>query len=70
MIKRQTCPICDGSLPEQTPETFPFCSQRCQQVDLYRWSNGNYKIVDKLDPVEAQLMAMEGEVPLADDDSE
>jgi endogenous inhibitor of DNA gyrase (YacG/DUF329 family) len=70
MIKRQTCPICDGSLPEETPESFPFCSPRCQQIDLYRWTNGSYKIVDQLDPQEAQLMAMEGEVPLTDDDSE
>ncbi len=27
---------------------FPFCSKRCKQVDLYRWMNGNYTIVDPL----------------------
>ncbi|MFK7821328.1 MAG: DNA gyrase inhibitor YacG [Planctomycetaceae bacterium] len=70
MIKQQTCPICDGSLPTETPSTFPFCSARCQQVDLYRWGNGNYKIVNQLDPHEAQLMAMEGDLPLVDDDSD
>lgn len=64
MIKRQTCPICKKDLPEQTPGTFPFCSERCQKVDFFRWCDGSYKIVDQLDPQEAQLMAIEGDVPL------
>ncbi len=70
MIKRQACPICKSELPEETPQTFPFCSDRCQKVDFFRWCDGSYKIVDQLDRQEAQLMAMEGEVPLADDSSE
>ena len=66
MIKRQSCPVCDGALPEETPTTFPFCSDRCQKVDFFRWCDGRYAIVEQLDPTEAQLMAMEGELPLAD----
>lgn len=66
MIKRQSCPVCNGELPEATPGTFPFCSERCQKVDFFRWCDGRYAIVEQLDPVEAQLMAMEGEVPLQD----
>jgi endogenous inhibitor of DNA gyrase (YacG/DUF329 family) len=30
--------------------TFPFCSERCRQIDLLRWSKGEYKIVEPLDP--------------------
>ena len=29
---------------------FPFCSERCRQVDLLRWSQGKYAIVEPLDP--------------------
>ena len=54
MIRAQTCPICDRELPLQTaddqPETFPFCSDRCRQIDLLRWSQGRYAIVEPLDP--------------------
>jgi endogenous inhibitor of DNA gyrase (YacG/DUF329 family) len=28
----------------------PFCSERCQQIDLYRWSEGKYAIVEPIDP--------------------
>ena len=50
MIRPQTCPICDMELAPDAPEgaLFPFCSQQCKQVDLYRWMNGNYAIVDPL----------------------
>jgi endogenous inhibitor of DNA gyrase (YacG/DUF329 family) len=30
--------------------TFPFCSERCRQVDLLRWSKGEYRIVEPLNP--------------------
>ena len=29
---------------------FPFCSERCRQVDLLRWSKGQYAIVEPLTP--------------------
>ena len=52
MTKRTPqCPICKRRCPD-TPEaaTFrPFCSQRCQQVDLMRWVDGKYAIVDDID---------------------
>jgi len=34
------CPIC-GSL-EIVGKYFPFCSERCQLIDLYSWFNGDY----------------------------
>jgi hypothetical protein len=47
-----TCPICAKELAENAPlsATFPFCSHRCQAVDLYRWMNGRYAIVETLSP--------------------
>ena len=51
MIKPLTCPVCKQTLPPQVTQssaTFPFCSSRCQSVDLYRWSEGKYAIVEDL----------------------
>lgn len=70
MIKRSTCPVCRKELPSETPKTVPFCSERCQQVDFFRWADGRYAIVEELDPEMAKLMAMEGELPLAQDNDE
>lgn len=40
------CPIC-GKPAEQA--TRPFCSDRCQQLDLHRWLSGAYAIPGKSD---------------------
>ena len=37
----KTCPIC--SKPA-TPESAPFCSSRCANVDLNRWLSNRYAI--------------------------
>ena len=37
----QTCPICGQS---SNVGYKPFCSKRCADVDLHRWSKGVYKI--------------------------
>ena len=51
MIKPLNCPVCDHVLPPQltmnSPE-FPFCSSRCKNVDLFRWGEGKYAIVEDL----------------------
>lgn len=68
MICRLTCPVCDSVLPSEVDSTsplFPFCSRRCKQVDLYRWLNGSYAIVEPLSPEE--LLAEE---MLRDDESQ
>ncbi len=47
------CPICHktAKLPEPgTPSPFPFCSERCRQIDLLRWSKGEYAIVEPVRP--------------------
>jgi endogenous inhibitor of DNA gyrase (YacG/DUF329 family) len=51
MVRAPTCPICDRELlPASITESpvFPFCSLRCKQVDLLRWCNGEYAVVDRL----------------------
>lgn len=39
--KKLECPIC-GSPPAD--DVKPFCSKRCQDVDLHRWLGGAYRI--------------------------
>jgi endogenous inhibitor of DNA gyrase (YacG/DUF329 family) len=60
-MKTLRCPIC-GSLVEIKPSTdatssggasknlLPFCSVRCQQVDLQRWLMEEYHVPDAPDP--------------------
>ncbi len=52
MIRPQTCPICSKPVSARTAELkalFPFCSTRCRQIDLFRWCEGKYSIVEPLD---------------------
>jgi endogenous inhibitor of DNA gyrase (YacG/DUF329 family) len=37
------CPICDREV-EPGAESSPFCSARCQTVDLGAWLSGRYAI--------------------------
>lgn len=58
MIRRQNCPICEQQLPVDAAanlNSFPFCSDRCRQVDFFRWSEGKYAIVEDLDPALAEV---------------
>jgi uncharacterized protein len=52
MIRPQNCPICRKVVvPVDEPARyFPFCSERCRQIDLLRWSKGQYAIVEPLTP--------------------
>ena len=55
MIQSITCPICQKELPPGAAlesRWFPFCGERCRNVDLYRWSQGRYAIVEPLAPTE------------------
>jgi len=38
-----TCPMCKKDV-ERQQETFPFCSERCQTLDIARWADGSYSI--------------------------
>ena len=52
MIQPITCPICDKQLPPTASDTsyFPFCCVRCKQIDLSRWLDGKYAVVEDLTP--------------------
>lgn len=56
MIKPLACPICGKEIVESAASAeslFPFCSRRCQEIDLYRWSEGRYAIVEPVSADEA-----------------
>lgn len=55
VIRPLTCPICQKkTVPASEADTkwLPFCSERCRNVDLFRWSDGRYAIVEPLMPSE------------------
>lgn len=39
---KPACPICGRPVSDATHR--PFCSKRCQQVDLHRWLGGVYRV--------------------------
>jgi endogenous inhibitor of DNA gyrase (YacG/DUF329 family) len=64
MSQATKCPICRkivGPPAAGAPSPFPFCSDRCRQVDLLRWSKGQYAIVEPLSPEQLLSQAREGE---------
>jgi endogenous inhibitor of DNA gyrase (YacG/DUF329 family) len=45
--------VCDKVLSDESGAVsryFPFCSDRCRQIDIYRWCTGKYAIVEPVDP--------------------
>lgn len=52
MVRLPTCPICHKAVtrPSGSERSYaPFCGERCQQVDLVRWFDGRYAIVEDLE---------------------
>ena len=46
-IRQSVCPMCDQPFDmPAAPEDkyFPFCSRRCQLVDLGKWLDGDHRI--------------------------
>ena len=39
---RLSCPACQRRFDSKTSEVLPFCSERCQQIDLGRWLDEQY----------------------------
>lgn len=78
MIRLPECPICQKSVPPASdPNAIfaPFCSRRCKEVDLARWCDGRYAIVESIDPArlleatnEDLTLKDEGETSAAEDD--
>ena len=40
---QRTCPSCGKDVAGGSPH-YPFCSKRCQQIDLGRWADESYRI--------------------------
>ncbi|GJM24205.1 MAG: DNA gyrase inhibitor YacG [Phycisphaerae bacterium] len=50
---RYTCPTCQKTIGVTTREeapSRPFCSRRCQLIDLGKWLNAEYVISDPILP--------------------
>ena len=46
------CPVCKKPVPWKPASVYrPFCSQRCQQIDLGDWAAENHRIAG--DPLDA-----------------
>jgi len=41
-----TCPTCKKPSRKEGNKLYPFCSERCQLVDLGRWLDEEYRIPD------------------------
>ena len=39
-----TCPTCRTKVTKDGNKSFPFCSERCQLVDLGRWLAEEYRV--------------------------
>lgn len=64
MVRQPTCPICRTQLPATAASEskfFPFCSERCRDVDYFRWSDGRYSIEEQLDPARLAAEMLEAE---------
>ncbi len=43
--KSSGCPICGAAVPPRRENpVFPFCSERCQTIDLGHWLDERYRI--------------------------
>jgi endogenous inhibitor of DNA gyrase (YacG/DUF329 family) len=38
------CPICSAPTDSHTSADFPFCCERCKDIDLGNWATEKYKI--------------------------
>ena len=44
MIKKINCPLCGEQTTWQDNPHRPFCSERCQLIDLGQWADESYRI--------------------------
>ena len=58
-MKNLICPTCGAELKmtaDKYPATFPFCSDRCRNVDLNGWFNEAYSVPVETNRVVEQAM--------------
>ncbi|HUS31718.1 MAG TPA: DNA gyrase inhibitor YacG [Kofleriaceae bacterium] len=58
------CPTCRGVSLKEANKVFPFCSNRCQLIDLGRWLDEDYRVPEESD---ASGGGIEG-IPRTDDE--
>ena len=51
------CPICKKEVREpaegeEIPSYFPFCSERCKNMDLGAWASESFRVPEDSDPAE------------------
>jgi len=39
-----TCPTCGKKAQQEDNKAYPFCTQRCQLIDLGRWLGEEYRL--------------------------
>jgi endogenous inhibitor of DNA gyrase (YacG/DUF329 family) len=47
MTRVWACPICKKVAIKDGNKVFPFCSERCQMVDLGKWLDEEYRVPEK-----------------------
>ena len=60
------CPICKKTVVSTGPD-FPFCSDRCREIDLGKWASGDYVLSS---PVQEEEEVMRDNNLDSPDDSE
>lgn len=50
------CPICSSQIDVETSKAMPFCSRRCQQLDLRRWLDESYGLPHEGDDPNDELL--------------
>ena len=49
MENKGPCALCGKKREDmENNEFFPFCSEKCKNIDLYHWLNGDYCIYEEL----------------------
>ena len=69
MVRPHQCPICSSTLPATDAiqsQFFPFCTERCRNVDLLRRSDGRYAIVEPLSEDQLLEIQLEEQGDLSD----
>ena len=74
---KHNCPICGLAVTSETHQEFPFCSERCKEIDLGNWATERYVISEPAFDEEAleKLMLLEPDdenenAPADSDDSD
>ena len=62
---KSKCPTCRRVSKKEGNKLFPFCSERCQLVDLGRWLDEEYRVPDEPD---ASGGGVESAVPQTEDE--